>query len=99
VREDRQVDVDQRVGGGESLPRGGDGAEAVDDPRVPADEIGVDGQVLVVRHRRSTRPELDHVDHVQREPGELGQAPGQRGLAAARVAEDRDPSHAGLMRR
>jgi hypothetical protein len=37
----RQIDVDQRVGGREPLPGGSHGAEAIDDPFVATQDIGV----------------------------------------------------------
>jgi hypothetical protein len=46
VSQERQVDVDQRIGRGEPLPSGCHTAEAIDDPLVTADEIGVDLQVF-----------------------------------------------------
>jgi len=94
VREEREVEIDQGVGDREPLPRRGDGAEPIDDPLVAAEEIGVGPQVLVVRHRGSACLELHHVDDVERQSGQRGQPPRQRGLATACVAEDRHPSHA-----
>src|SRR5262245_40147399 len=49
VRDERQTDVDQRIGGREPLPGGRLAAETIDDPRVAADEIGVHLEVLVMR--------------------------------------------------
>lgn len=59
VREERQVDVHERVGRGEALPRGRDTAKTIDDPSVSVEEVGVDLQVLLVGNLASARSELD----------------------------------------
>src|SRR5215472_17654397 len=59
VREERQVDVHERVGRGEALPRGGDTAKTIDDPLISAEEVGVYLQVLVVGNPAPARSELD----------------------------------------
>src|SRR5262249_56165283 len=58
VREERQVDVHERVGRGEALPRGRDTTKTIDDPLVSSEEVGVDLQVLLVRNLASARSEL-----------------------------------------
>ena len=55
VREERQVDVHERVSRGEALPRGRDTAKTIDDPLVSVEEVGVDLQVLLVANL-ATRP-------------------------------------------
>src|SRR5215472_5262051 len=94
VREERQVDVHERVGRGEALPRGGDTAKTIDDPLISAEEVGVYLQVLVVGNPAPARSELDGVERIQRQSRHLGQAPGEHGLPAARVPEHRDLPHA-----
>src|SRR5262245_9497143 len=94
VHEKRQVDVHERVGRREALPRGSDTAKTIDDPLVSAEEVGVDLQVLLVGNLAPARSELDRVQRVERQPCYLGEAPGERGLPATRVAEHRDLPHA-----
>jgi hypothetical protein len=93
VHQNGQVDVNQRVGGREPLPSRGDTAKAIDDPIVSAEEVCVFAQVLLARNLSATRLVLDSIERVQREPGDLRQATGQRRLAAAGIAEHRHLSH------
>jgi hypothetical protein len=87
-----QIDIDQRIGGCEAFPRRGGGAVAIDDPRVAAQQRGMRRKELLARDLACCRV-LDQVERVERQPGDLGQAPRQRGFAAARIAEHRHPLH------
>ena len=66
VREKRQVDVHERVGGREPLPGRRGGAIAVDDPLISLDELGVGLQVLFVRDLAAPGPELDRIQRIER---------------------------------
>ena len=77
VRGERQIDVDQRVGFREPLPGRSNTAKAVDDPLVLAQQVRMRLQVLFVRNSRRRRPELDHVQRIQRQPRQICQTFGR----------------------
>jgi hypothetical protein len=56
MREERQIDVYKRIGGGEPLPSERRTAEAIDDPFVLAQETGVRLQELLVRDSEAPPP-------------------------------------------
>src|SRR6185503_1178301 len=80
VRQEREIDVDQRIGYSEPLPGGGHTTKAIDDPFLTEDERGVGLQVLLMRDFATTSPVLDPVQGIERQPRELGQVPGERGF-------------------
>lgn len=97
VGEQREVDVDQRIGCRETFPGGRHASEAVDDPFIPRQKIGVCLQIVFMRDLAAARSVLDEVQRMQRQSRQLRQSPGQRRLAAGSVSEHRDLLHrAGL---
>src|SRR5262252_823993 len=64
VRSNGQVNVDQCIRGGESLPGRGNTAKAVNDPLVLAEEVGVYLQVLVMRNLAATDFVLDCIQWI-----------------------------------
>src|SRR5579863_1069940 len=58
MRDERQIDIDQRVGLREPFPGGGDGAKAVDDPFVLPQQIRMRFQVLLLRDFAAAGPKL-----------------------------------------
>src|SRR3954471_24736594 len=101
VRSDRQIDIDQRVSRAEPLPRRGDTAVAIDDPSLPAEDVGMEFQIRSVGNFPAillVRPiapvaKLDDVERVERQSGDRREPPRQGGLAACGVAKDRDLVH------
>jgi hypothetical protein len=85
---ERQIDVDQRIGGGEPLP-GRRNAKSVNDPFVTAQQLGVRLEVFVVRDFAAIGFELDHVEGIERQAGQFRETSGKRGLTAAGIAEHR----------
>jgi hypothetical protein len=49
MNQKRQIDVDQRIGGREPLPRESRTAKTIDDPFIPAQQIGVRLQEFMLR--------------------------------------------------
>jgi hypothetical protein len=68
MRDEGQIDVDQRVGFCEPLPGRSNTAKAVNDPLVLAQQVRMRLQVLFVRNFTATGPELDRVQRVQWQP-------------------------------
>src|SRR5262245_13350379 len=60
-----EVDIDQRIGGREPLPRESLTAKAIDDPLLSAQQIGVCLQELVLGYFDASRFELHHVHDVK----------------------------------
>src|ERR1700751_5456392 len=56
-----QVDVNERIGCGEPLPRRRDTAKAINDPLISVEEVCVDLQVLLMRDRAAACSELDFI--------------------------------------
>src|SRR5262245_18700349 len=60
-----QIDVDQRIGGREPLPRENLTVKAIDDPLLSAQQTGVRLQELVAGYFDASRFELHHVHDVE----------------------------------
>jgi hypothetical protein len=61
MNQKRQVDVDQRIGGREPLPRDSRTAKTIDDSFIPAQQIGVRLQEFVLRNFDAPRSESHHI--------------------------------------
>jgi len=86
MSEERQINVNQRIGDRKPFPGSRHVAEAVDDPFVTPQEIGVRLQEFVMRDFRAAGPELHHVHDVERQPSQLRQAPGKPRLGVGEWA-------------
>src|SRR3954451_22343751 len=93
MRDERQIDVGERVGSGEPLPGRSNIAKALDEPLVLAQQVRMRFHVVFVRNLSATGPELDQVQRVEWQPRQLRQTSGKRRLSAAGVAEDRNSFH------
>src|ERR1051325_2043905 len=93
VRPKRQVDIDQCVGGREPLPGRQPTAKAVDDPLIALEQLGMALEVYLARQLAAAWAELDDVWRIEAQAGCLRQPSGQRGFAAAGIAEHCDLSH------
>ena len=93
VRDERQINVDQRVGFGEPLPGRINTAKAVNDPLVLAQQVRMRLQVLLVRNFAATSPILDGVQRVQWQPSQICQTLGKCRFSTAGVSEYRDSFH------
>src|SRR5262249_20889241 len=106
VRKQGQVDVNQCVGHRKPLPCRCHAAIAVDYPLITAQDVSMEVQVLRFRELAavlllwpiSAFSELDYIQCIQRQTRYLRQAPRQRGLAAAGIAEHGNLFH-GMPRR
>ncbi len=90
-----QVNMDQRIRRFQPIPHGFS-AITVDDPLIAGYQRGMRLQIFLLRDRNTAWPELEHIDHVQRQSRDRRQFMSQRRFATAGVAEDRDSLHARL---
>ena len=65
VTQKGEIDVDQRIRGREPLPSECRTAETIDDPLIPAQQIGVRLQEFVLGNFDASRGELHHVHYVE----------------------------------
>src|SRR5262249_31583083 len=93
MRGERQIDIDQGIGARKSLPRRGIIAEAVDDPLLPAQQIGMCSQILLMGNTAAPGSKFDQIEREEWQPRQLGQPSGKRGFPTTSVPEYSDPLH------